>query len=64
MPIKINSKCIHYVNIDIYLGMTIGTKLRWEEHTNIKIKNNNELRKMDRILGRRFELSLDSKLLF
>jgi hypothetical protein len=63
-PIYINHHAVPYENTAKYLGMTLGTKLRWKPHVKKKQEELNlKYRKMYWLMGRYSNLSVYSKLM-
>ena len=55
---------IQYANTAKYLGITLGAKLRWNEHVKIKIMELQlKQKKLHWLLGRTSKLSIENKLL-
>lgn len=62
--VHINGKEVPYANTAKYLGMTLDAKLKWKEHVKKKKEELNiKLRKMQWLMGRNSQLSIDNKLL-
>lgn len=63
-PIFINQQVIPYCNNAKYLGMTLDTKLKWNEHVKKKKEELNlKYRKLYWLLGRNSQLSISNKIL-